>query len=80
MKTTLELSDPLLRQVRTIAARDGETLRSLVEQGLRKVVAERSGKVAPFQLRAVSVGGAGLTPEFQNAPWEKFRDAVYEGR
>ena len=41
MKTTLDISDPLLDQIRKIATRDGDTLRSLVDQGLRKVVAER---------------------------------------
>ncbi|MBC8058942.1 MAG: DUF2191 domain-containing protein [Rhizobiales bacterium] len=62
MKTTLDISDPLLDQIRAIAARDGETLRSLVEQGLRKVVAERQAKAKPFKLRNVSVGGHGLQP------------------
>ena len=63
MKTTLEIADPLLDQVRRIAARDGETLRSLVEQGLRKVVAERSAKAKPFKLKDCSVKGDGLRPE-----------------
>jgi hypothetical protein len=80
MKTTLDISDPLLEQVRAIAARDGETLRALVEQGLRQVVAERAVKAKPFKLRDCSVGGEGLQPEFQNAPWEKWRDLIYEGR
>jgi hypothetical protein len=63
MKTTLDIADPLLDQVRKIAARDGETLRSLVEQGLRKVVAERSAKGKPFKLRDGSFKGNGLRPE-----------------
>ena len=63
MKTTLEISDPLLDQVRKIAARDGETLRSLVEQGLRAVIAERRTKAKPFKLRDMSVKGDGLRPE-----------------
>lgn len=80
MKTTLDISDPLLAQVRKIAAREGETLRSLVEQGLRTVVAERARKGAPFRLRDLSVGGKGLQPEFQDASWDKLRDLNYEGR
>ena len=80
MKTTLDISDPLLDQVRRIATRDGDTLRSLVEQGLRKVVAERSAKATPFKLRDGSVGGQGLLPEFENATWEQWRDLIYEGR
>jgi hypothetical protein len=80
MKTTLEIADPLLEQARKIAARDGETLRSLVEQGLRKVVAERNAKSKPFKLRDGSVRGEGLQPEFQNASWDQIRDLIYEGR
>ena len=40
MKTTIEISPPLLNQARKLAARQGTTLRALVEEGLRKVVAE----------------------------------------
>lgn len=79
VKTTLDISDSLLNQARKIATRDGETLRSLVEQGLRKVVAERARKTTRFELRDASVDGEGLRPEFQNAPWEKLRELIYEG-
>ena len=78
MKTTLDIADPLLREARRIAAREGTTLRELVEQGLRKVVAERKRK-PPFQLRKASVKG-GLQPELGDASWERIRGLVYEGR
>ena len=79
MKTTLEIADSLLDEARRIAARDGETLRSLVEQGLRKVVAERRSRAKRFKLPDASVGGEGLQPEFANASWERIRDLIYEG-
>jgi hypothetical protein len=41
MKTTLDISEPLLREAREIVARDRTTLRELVEQGLRKIIEER---------------------------------------
>ena len=63
MKTTIDISDPLLEHARKIAARDGETLRSLVEQGLRAVIAQRHTKDKPFKLRDMSVKGDGLRPE-----------------
>ena len=80
MKTTLEIPDPLLDQVRKIAARDGETLRSLVEQGLRKVVAERNAKAKPFKLRQVTVGTPGVLSAYEKASWEEKRALMYEGR
>lgn len=79
MKTTIEISTPLLRRAKKTAARDGVTLRSLIEEGLAKSLEARasaSAKVPPLLV----VGGKGLTPEFQGAGWDKFRDAIYEGR
>ena len=80
MKTTLEIADPLLDQVRRIAARDGETLRSLVEQGLRKVVSERNAKAKPFKLRNVTVGTPGAPCLYETLSWEEKRALMYEGR
>jgi hypothetical protein len=80
MKTTLDISDPLLDQVRRIAARDGDTLRSLVEQGLRKVVAERSARAKPFKLRDGSVGTPGVVSAYELMSTEQKRDLMYEGR
>jgi len=79
MKTTLDISDPLLREARKIATRDRTTLRALVEQGLRKIIAERKAG-RPFKLRIVTFKGEGLVPELRDADWEKIRDLAYEGR
>ena len=79
MKTTLDISDPLLEQAKAIAARDGVTLRSLVEQGLQSVLAQRAS-ARPYKLRDASVKGRGLHPDLANADWPAIRDTVYEGR
>ena len=79
MKTTLEISDPLLREARKIATRENTTLRALVEQGLRQVVAEKK-KERPFRLRDASFKGDGLHPDVANLRWEEIRDLIYEGR
>jgi len=76
MKTTLDISDPLLEQVKAIAVRDGETLRALVEQGLRKVVAERKA----FKLKDASVGTPGAVSSYEKMPWDAKRELMYEGR
>jgi hypothetical protein len=79
MKTTIDISDPLLREARSVAARDGTTLRALVEKGLRQVVAEKKRK-SPYRLRQVTFGGRGLTAEFRQAEWRTLRDLAHEGR
>jgi hypothetical protein len=77
MKTTVEISGPLLREVRKLAARQGVTLRALIERGLHRVIAEtRSG--TPFKLRRASFKGRGLQPEFRDASWDRLRDAAFE--
>jgi hypothetical protein len=79
MKTTLEISDPLLREARKVAARENTTLRALVEQGLRQVVSEKK-KDKPFRLRDASFKGDGLHPDVASLSWDEIRDLVYERR
>jgi len=78
MKTTVEISDSLMREARKVAAREGVTFRTLVERGLHRVVAE-SKQTKPFKLRSVTFKGKGLRPELRGAPWEKIRELIYEG-
>lgn len=79
MKTTLDISDPLLREARKIAARERTTLRALIEQGLRQVLRDKR-QTSPFSLRKASFRGRGLRAELREASWEQLRDLSYEGR
>jgi hypothetical protein len=79
MKTTVEIADPLLNDARKLAAREGVTLRTLVERGLSRVVRE-SKKPAAFKLRSAAFKGRGLQEEFRDAVWEEVSEAAYEGR
>jgi len=79
VKTTIEISNPLLREVRKLAAREGVTFRTLVERGLRRVVAETKPG-APFKLRRASFKGRGLQADLHDATWDRLRDLAYEGR
>ena len=79
MKTTLDISDPLLREARKHAAREKTTLRAIVERGLRRVVAEEQDRTQ-FRLRKASFKGRGLKPDMAEAGWDKIRDLAYEGR
>jgi hypothetical protein len=78
MKTTIEIADTLLEEARRVAAREKTTVRALVEEGLRRVVAERS-QHEPFRLRDVRFAGRGLQPDMVDASWERIRALAYEG-
>jgi hypothetical protein len=79
MKTTVEISDALLDEVRQLAAREGTTVRALVEQGLRRVLAERA-RSSGFRLRKATFKGDGLQPGVATSSWERIRELAYEGR
>jgi hypothetical protein len=78
MKTTIEISDPLLKEARRIAARENTTLRCLVENGLRAVIAEKK-RGGRFVLRKAGFKGKGLQPELRTASWDRMRELAYEG-
>ncbi len=79
MKTTVEISNALLEEARRAAARDGTTVRTLIEEGLRRVLAERKKKDR-FRLRKATFKGKGLQPQLEGASWDRIRDTIYEGR
>lgn len=79
MKTTIDISDPLLREAKKVAAREGVTLKALVERGLYRVVAETK-QTPQFKLRRASFKGKGLQADLREASWETIRDLAYEGR
>ena len=78
MKTTIEIADALLREARKLAAREGVTLRALVERGLHRVLAD--AKRPPFRMRDGSFKGNGLQPEVRHMSWQQLLDMSYEGR
>jgi hypothetical protein len=79
MKTTIEISDPLLLEARKVAQREGVTLRALVERGLDRVIRETKRPIS-FKLRRATFNGKGLREEFRSSPWEAIRHEIYRGR
>jgi hypothetical protein len=80
MKTTIEIADSLLEKTKKLAAREGTTVRALVESGLRQVLAQKMSRDKPFRLRNAAFKGAGLAPGLKGANWEQIREFSYEGR
>ncbi|HEY9350953.1 MAG TPA: type II toxin-antitoxin system VapB family antitoxin [Acidothermales bacterium] len=76
MKTTVDITESLLREAQQAARAQNTTLRALIEDGLRTVLARRQADDT-FTLQDASVPGDGLQPEFRGASWERIRDASY---
>ncbi len=77
MKTTIELSDALFLQAKRQAAKNGTTLRALIEQGLTQALKD-SARSPAHQPRDGRVKGKGLTREARSAGWSAVRDVANE--
>lgn len=79
MKTTIEISDLLIKEAKRVAAREGTTLRTLVEHGLRHELKQRAQSTS-FRLRKATFKGKGLQPAAKDLSWDQLRDLAYTGR
>ena len=77
MKTTVEIADSLLDEAKVVASNEETTLRKLIEDGLRRELAERKRR-RKFRLRRASFKGKGMQPGVES--WDRIRDLAYEGR
>lgn len=77
MKTTVEIADPLFKQAKALATKEGLSFRVLVEEGLRAVVEARSQTASkPFRLRDGSFrNGQGLQTGLK---WTDLAALAYE--
>lgn len=58
MKTTIEVSDALFNSAKALAQQSQTTLRAVIEEGLRRVLADSEARVKPaFKLKDASVHG-----------------------
>lgn len=79
MKTTVQIPDTLLMEAKRIASNEKTTVRALIEEALRKTLADRAQETQ-FELEDRSVEGEGLQPGIEEGNWEQIRAMIYEGR
>ena len=66
MKTTIQIPDSLLKEARKLANEERTTLKSLMEEGLRRIVSERKRR-GSFKLRKATFKGKGLQPHLDRS-------------
>lgn len=79
MKTTLEIQDALLERAKRHARRSRRSLRAIFEEGLRRVLSERSAR-AVYELQDLSVGDAKGADPLEALSWQDLREEIYGER
>lgn len=79
MKTSFDLPESLMSEVRRVAKAQNTTTKSLVTEALVAML-ERYTAQPAYRLPDASVGGDGVAPEFVNATWSELRAEAYGTR
>lgn len=77
MKTTLELPPNLFDRTRDFARQNRISFKAVVTQALLEFFRGGHRNILKFKLRDASVGGQGISPEFDQN-WAAIRSAIYE--
>jgi len=80
MKTTLDLSDELLKRAKRHARQTGRSLRALVEEGLRLALRPPPVGARALRLTDRSVGEARGPNPLEALSWQDLRHEIYGGR
>ena len=76
MKTTIEIQDELMVRAKRHARRSGQSLRTVVEEGLRLAL-DRSRRTEPYRLPDRSVGDPDAADPLEALTWHDLRGHVY---
>ena len=77
MKTTIDIADQLLQTAKARAAKEGRTLKDVVEQALRRYLQDGRPTARKFKLRCRPFKGKGTQPGVTEGRWEQVRDLIY---
>ena len=77
MRIQIEIPEELFEQASGAAERENTSVDALVNEALRRTLAEH-GQTSEFHLRDASFKGNGVCEPTMG--WEQIRDLIYEGR
>jgi hypothetical protein len=80
MKTSLEISDHLFIKVKKLATKRGTSVRALIDESLRLLLAGEEIK-QPIQAKLLTFGGDGFTERYEGSwlSWDQIREEIYRG-
>ena len=80
MKTTVELNDVLISQIKQQAREKSTTMKDLMEAALRQYLDNQNGLKKQFRFKNHSFKGNGICDGVEEGAWENLRSTIYEGR
>ncbi len=80
MKTTVELNDVLISQLKKQAREKSITMKELMETALRLYLDKQERPQKKFRFINHSFKGNGVCDGVEEGAWEKIRGTIYEGR
>lgn len=80
MKTTFDLPESLVRDVKKLARERGTTARAIVQQALARAVAEEDEQQGFVLENASAVGWQSMRPEFRGLPLHELVLKSYDER
>jgi hypothetical protein len=80
MKKTIDINDDLLQQVEQLAAKQQQTLNSILEAALEEYIKANGENRIGFRLRKHTFRGRGLHSDLARGDWHEIKERIYEGR
>jgi Arc/MetJ family transcription regulator len=80
VKTTIELGDTLLAEVKQRAHERNTTMREIIESALRLYLEGEDTRRSGYRFENHSFRGNGVREGIREGAWEEVRAAIYEGR
>lgn len=80
MKTTVELSDAIMSELKKTAKEQNTSMRELMEAALRRYLESETNTARSYQFNNHSFKGNGVCEGIEEGKWETIRSMIYEGR
>lgn len=79
MRTTINVSSPLLSALKQHCRKNGMSIKAGIEAAISAFLTAKDSHKGKekFKLKDASVKGQGMCPDFAAEPWEKIRDEIY---
>jgi hypothetical protein len=76
VKTTLDIRDELLTRAKRLVKREGQSLRAVVEEGLRLALGASEEKTN-YVMQDFSVGDPDVIDPLESLTWQDLRHEIY---